>query len=176
MNNRNNLYYLLFIIPFLFSCTNNPRELRRNETDKKAEDLIKINKFLVGKDADIIKGYIERRNWQMQISQSGLRYMIYEHGKGAKVQTGNKVTIWYSISLMDGTLCYSSDKDGLKSFVVGKGGVEPGLEEGVLLMHQGDKARFILMPHLAYGLVGDGKSIPARSTILYELQLIQITP
>jgi hypothetical protein len=173
---RNYLYYLLIVTGIFFSCTNSPRELKTKETDQKSEDLIKINKYLVGKDADIIKGYIGRRKWNMQITQSGLRYMIYEQGKGAKVQTGNKVALKYTVSLLDGTLCYSSDKDGLKSFVVGKGGIETGLEEGVRLMHQGDKARFIMMPHLAFGLVGDGNLIPARAIIIYETELIKITP
>jgi hypothetical protein len=167
--------YCLVFLGFLVSCNNEPREIRKNTVDKKSEDMININKYLVGKDADIINGFIRRHNWDMNITQTGLRYMIYEKGNGEKVQTGNKVSLKYVLSLMDGTECYNSKKDGLKSFIVGKGEVETGLEEGMLLLHKGDKARFIMMPHLAYGLIGDGNKVPARSIILYDIELIQIS-
>ena len=73
---------------------------------------------------------------------------------------------------MDGELLYSSDKDGLKVFLVGRGGVESGLEEAVLHLHKNDKAIVIIPSHLAHGLAGDGKRIPARSTLVYTLKII----
>jgi FKBP-type peptidyl-prolyl cis-trans isomerase len=42
-------------------------------------------------------------------------------------------------------------------------------------MHVGDKARLILPPHLAHGLLGDENRIPARSIIVYEIELLDIT-
>ena len=54
------------------------------------------------------------------------------------------------------------------------GGVESGLEEGILLMKTGGKAKFILPPHLAYGLPGDGKKIPARAILVYDVELLSI--
>jgi FKBP-type peptidyl-prolyl cis-trans isomerase len=58
--------------------------------------------------------------------------------------------------------------------VVGKGGVESGLEEGILLLHEGDKARFVLAPHLAHGLIGDENRIPPRSIIIYYIELLAV--
>jgi FKBP-type peptidyl-prolyl cis-trans isomerase len=58
--------------------------------------------------------------------------------------------------------------------VVGQGEVEPGLDEGIRLLHSGDKARFILPPHLAYGLIGDENKIPARSVIVYDLTVLSV--
>ena len=64
-----------------------------------------------------------------------------------------------------------------KQFRIGQGGVESGLEEGVLLLlHEGDKATFIMPPHLAHGLPGDGNRIPARSIIVYEVELVKVEP
>jgi len=40
----------------------------------------------------------------------------------------------------------------------------------------GDKATFIMPPHLAYGLPGDGNKIPARSVIAYEVILVKVDP
>ncbi len=54
---------------------------------------------------------------------------------------------------------------------IGHGGVESGIEEGILLLHKGDKARFILPPFRAHGLLGDRQKIPPRSIIVYELEL-----
>ena len=100
--------------------------------------------------------------------------MIYEKGEGEKVEKDKVIEISYKVWLLDGTLCYSSDKDGVKRFLVGSGGVELGLEQGVLFLQQGDKARFIMPPHLAHGLLGDEVMIPARSTIVYEVELLNV--
>lgn len=139
------------------------------------ETLVRINKYLVGKDADVIRAYLKRRNWNMNTSGTGLWYEIYQKGDGPAAQTGKNASIRYKVWLLDGTLCYSSDSLGLKKFRIGKGGVEKGLEEGILMLHVGDKARFIMPPHLAEGLVGDQDRIPPRSIILYEVELVQIS-
>ena len=41
-------------------------------------------------------------------------------------------------------------------------------------MRAGDKARFIIPPHLAYGLLGDENRIPARSIIIYQVELVDV--
>lgn len=165
--------FYAFSLLSILSCTG------RNEAPKKEanyhETLIKVNKYLVGQDADMIRKYIKRRDWQMKSTETGLWYMIYEKGNGVHAITNKIATIKYKVYLLDGTLCYTSEKLGPKKFTLGKGGIERGLEEGLLLMHVGDKARFILPPHLAQGLTGDGNKIPPRSIILYDVELIQIS-
>ena len=84
------------------------------------------------------------------------------------------VTLAYDVSLLDGTHCYGSDSLGFKQFRVGQGGVESGLEEGILMLNKGSKAIFIMPPHLAHGLTGDGDQIPARSVIVYHVELIKV--
>jgi FKBP-type peptidyl-prolyl cis-trans isomerase len=167
---------LIFSICFLlFSCQNSKKdEIKKNKPNRQ-EELLRINKYLVDKDADIIKSYIHRRNWDMETTPTGLWYSIIQHGKGEAARSGKIARLNYKVWLLDGTLCYSSDSLGVKQFRIGKGGVEKGLEEGVLLLKVGDKARFIMPPHLAYGLIGDENKIPPRSTILYEVELIQIS-
>ncbi|HEX3006546.1 MAG TPA: FKBP-type peptidyl-prolyl cis-trans isomerase [Bacteroidales bacterium] len=169
-----NLFYTFLFAFFIIACQNRKGENQSSPTDQQ-EALLRANKYLVQKDADAVKGYIRRHGWKMNQTQTGLWYEITQKGTGSKVETGKYVTIAYKLWLLDGTLCYSSESDGNKTFLVGKGGVEPGLEQGVLLMSQGDKARFIMLPHLAYGLIGDERKIPARATIVYEVQLIKIS-
>ena len=164
------------ILPIiLFSCksSNKPGNNKKHVNDK--ESLMKINKYLVEKDREAIESYINRRKWKMKVTETGLYYMIYKKGFGENVKTGNMVTINYEISLLDGTICYKSDSLNPKIFIVGKGGVESGLEQGILLLKQGDKAKLILPPHLAHGLLGDENKIPARSTIVYDIELLKIT-
>ena len=165
---------LIFMIIF-FSCKGEKSSDDQNKLKNPTkESLEEINKLLVDKDAELIKSYIERRGWKMEVSKSGLWHMIYKEGKGDLIKKGDYITFDYEVWLLDGTLIYSSEELGPKSFTVGKGGVESGLEEGVLMLNKGSKARFILPPHLAYGLIGDEKKIPARAIIIYDIEILNI--
>ena len=77
----------------------------------------------------------------------------------------------YKCSLLDGTLCYSSEVDGQKEIILGRSGLEAGLEEGLRLLKPGAEAIFILPPFLGHGLLGDQKNIPARATLVYEIKI-----
>ncbi len=136
--------------------------------------MIEVNRTLVRKDQQRIKGYLERNNIVMKETETGLWYKIDVEGKGMPVTPGKVVRIAYSIRLLDGTECYTSEKNGIKEFLVGMGGVESGLEEGILLLHEGSKASFIMPPHLAHGLTGDGNCIPARAIILYHIEVLSV--
>lgn len=159
-----------------FACCNT-RNNSAEKIDKKAEKeaFIKANKGLVSIDQDRIEAYVNRRGWTMEKSQTGLWYQIYEKGNGPKAQTGLIARLNYSVSLLDGTMCYTSDSLGPMQFRIGQGGVESGLEEAILMMHVGDKARFIMPPHMAHGLLGDDNKIPPRSVIVYHAELINLT-
>jgi FKBP-type peptidyl-prolyl cis-trans isomerase len=105
---------------------------------------------------------------------SGLRYLIYENGNGRFADTGNVVMLNYTLTLLNGDTIYTSHKNGKKEFLVGKGNVESGLEEAILLLKEGDRAKIIIPSHLAFGLPGDGDKIPAKATLVYDLELIQL--
>ena len=160
----------------MLSCRQAPGE-DRAPTLTPAEEkdmLMRVNKFLWQQDIELINSYVTRRGWEMQVSESGLFYEIYEQTNGDMVKEGMKISMAYKLSLLDGTLCYSSDKDGQKEFLVGKSQEVSGLELGLVLMREGEKARFIIPPHLAYGLLGDEKRIPAGSIIVYEVEMLKV--
>ncbi len=138
------------------------------------ESLVKANRYLVRKEKEEIDSFISRHGWQMQETGSGLQFSLVESGNGPEARRGQTAVLAYTLRLITGDVIYSSEKDGLKSFVIGHGGVESGLEEAVLLMKQGDKARVIIPSHLAFGLLGDDKKIPPRATLIYELELIEL--
>ena len=60
------------------------------------------------------------------------------------------------------------------SFEIGKSRVVNGLEEGVLLMKKGGRAKLIVPSHLAFGLLGDPGKIPARAVLVYDVELCDI--
>ena len=168
---------LILIVIFsvlYYSCNENkPPEKQINPAEYK-ESLINVNKKLVKSEDQQIEDYINRYNWEMEKTGTGLRYMIYKHGNGINADNGKTAEIKYSLSLLSGENIYTSDERGLKEFEIGKGGVESGLEEGILFLKKGDRVKFIIPSHLAFGLMGDGDKIPAKATLVYDVELINI--
>jgi len=172
------LQVLLIVLPliFLLSCrkqTSSEKAPQRTANEEK-EMLLRVNKFLVQKDVELIKSYSKRRGWDMEVSETGLFYEIYEPAQGKKVEQGDILDLKYELSLLDGTICYTSEEEGNKVFRLGKSQEISGLEQGVAFLRAGDKARFIIPPHLAYGLLGDENRIPARSIIIYQVELVNV--
>lgn len=175
--NISNLSFLLiFAVVVLFACKNTAKEKQREvPIAEYKKPLQRVNKYLIKEDNDRIKSFIRRKHWKMKQTKTGLWYQIYEKSNDTLMPKFNDVVeLSYRIYLLDGTLCYSSDSTGTKKFAAGHGGVESGLEEAILMLHKGDKARFIMPPYLAHGLLGDQNKIPARSIILYDVQLLKI--
>ncbi|OFX20526.1 MAG: hypothetical protein A2041_10360 [Bacteroidetes bacterium GWA2_31_9b] len=163
-----------FLILVAFSCKKNNHDIQQNIPLNYKKTLENVNKVLVEKDTELIKNFINRRGWEMSNTATGLWFMIYEKGTDIKIKKNDLVELKYNLWLIDGTLLYSSDSTGLKTFIVGKGGVEAGLEEGLLLLNNKSKARFILPPHLAHGLIGDGNKIPGRAIVIYDIEIVNI--
>jgi len=178
--NYNVFYFFKIIVPFLliflFSCKNEDTTKQPiNYNSNNLEDtLIKANKYLLERDKELIESYIGRRNWKMQSTESGLWYEIYYKTNKKKIDAGDIIRYNYSIELLDGTLCYSSEKDGISQIKIGQSGKESGLEEALVKMRIGEKARLILPPHIAHGLIGDMQKIPSRSIIVYDIDILKV--
>lgn len=138
------------------------------------ETLIRINQQLVKNDLKQIENYARRQSWNFTLTSSGMIYEILSEGQGIPVASGDEVSFLYACSLLDGTLLYSSDSLGAKRFVVDYQEVEAGLNDLSKLLHEGDSVRLLLPPHLAFGLAGDGKRVPARASLLYHLRLLSV--
>jgi FKBP-type peptidyl-prolyl cis-trans isomerase len=167
----------LFILTTCFvliSCGSSTVEMNKPHKDKSGETMIRVNKIMVENDVELIKAYIKRHDWQMKETESGLWYEVFKKGNGMKIKHGMEVSMRCKLELLDGTVCNISDSIKIKNVKAGLGKVEAGLDEGILLMQFGDCARFILPPHLAYGLSGDNKCIPPRSIIVYTIEIINV--
>ena len=137
------------------------------------EDLLQANKDAVGKESKQIDDYVAEKKLTVIKTKTGLRYNIYNEVAGDLAINNQKVVVKYTVTLLDGTECYST-KEEVEEFTVGKDYVESGLHEGITYMSVGDKAIIIIPSHLAHGLAGDLKKIPFRSTIVYDIELVAI--
>ena len=79
----------------------------------------------------------------------------------------------FELRSIAGDVIYSSENDGVKSFVIGDGSVEAGLDEAVRHLHRGDLAKVIIPSHLGYGLHGDDRSIPEYATLVYVIKILE---
>ena len=89
---------------------------------------------------------------------------------------GSAVTVHYTGWLEDGTKFDSSvDRAQPFAFVLGRGQVIKGWDEGVLSMRVGGKRKLIIPSDLGYGDRGFGTVIPPRATLVFEVELLRIS-
>ncbi|MEI6206135.1 MAG: FKBP-type peptidyl-prolyl cis-trans isomerase [Desulfuromonadales bacterium] len=107
---------------------------------------------------------------------SGLKYTDVLVGKGASPVTGKPVKVHYTGTLENGTKFDSSvDRKEPFSFVIGVGQVIPGWDEGVMSMKVGGKRKLIIPSKLGYGARGAGGAIPPNATLLFDVELLDVS-
>ncbi|AKD38197.1 FKBP-type peptidyl-prolyl cis-trans isomerase [Pasteurella multocida subsp. multocida OH4807] len=106
-------------------------------------------------------------------TESGLQYEVLVEGKGKVPAREDKVRVHYTGTLIDGTVFDSSVKRGQPAeFPVN--GVIAGWIEALSMMPVGSKWRLTIPHNLAYGERGAGASIPPFSTLVFEVELLDI--
>jgi len=111
----------------------------------------------------------------MQRTESGLEYTITVKGCGPQASKGDKVKVHYTGKLTNDTVFDSSVKRNQPfEFKLGKGQVIKGWDEGVALMHVGDKMTLRIPAALGYGAQAMG-AIPANSTLVFDIELLGLT-
>ncbi|GAB4449684.1 MAG: hypothetical protein Fur0028_04970 [Bacteroidales bacterium] len=108
---------------------------------------------------------------------SGLKYIIVQKAdkKAMKAENGKTVKVHYSGYFEDGKMFDSSVQRGTPfEFKLGAGMVIKGWDEGVALMHVGEKIRFLIPYQLAYGENGYPGAIPPKSNLIFDVELIEI--
>ncbi len=166
-----------FCCIFFFSCGQSHKKSKKQpdyNSKEFKEKLIEANKMYVKKESDEIDQYVVHKGWEMTTTGTGLRYMIIEKGNGMEAKPGQYALVKYKISLLNGTVCYSSDSTGGKEFKINQDNIESGLHEGIQYLHVGDKAKFILPSYLAHGLMGDESKIPPHASVIYDIDLISL--
>ena len=162
------------------SCASNDgkhEEIKDPYSKVKAENQessIKVNGDMIQVNRDVIDKYIQRHKWEMQETETGLYYMIYSKTTDAEVNSGDIVEFSFKTSLMNGDVLYDSESTGNRKMKIDMNQEESGLNEGLKLMRKGEKAYFILPPHLAFGVAGDSYKIPPYSVLVYDVEVVDI--
>lgn len=130
----------------------------------------------VGTQADIddkiIKEYLEKNKIKATKTASGMYYAITKEGTGDKPKAGQKVSVKYNGTFMDGKKFDGNmDRPEPFEFTLGQGAVIKGWDEGIALLRKGTKATLFLPSAVAYGERGTGP-IPPNAVLLFDVELI----
>ena len=135
-----------------------------------------------------IANYIKTNNIVAKSTPSGLRYVVKKAGLKPKPLNGDTVYVNYTGRTLEGKVFDSSIAADAKaaglqqpgrtyepiSFAVGTGRVIQGWDEGLVLLNEGSKARFIVPSAIAYGDHSMGPDIKPYSTLVFDLELVKV--
>ncbi len=121
------------------------------------------------------KKFLEENGKRPEVTTlpSGLEYEILKEGNGPKPTINDKVKVHYHGTLIDGTVFDSSvDRGEPIEFPLSQ--VIKGWTEGLQLMPVGSKWRLYIPYNLAYGEQSPSPKIPAYSTLIFDVELLDI--
>ncbi|WP_027138630.1 FKBP-type peptidyl-prolyl cis-trans isomerase [Gaetbulibacter saemankumensis] len=110
----------------------------------------------------------------VQVTESGLQYIVLNEGDGEKPKATSRVKVHYHGTLIDGTV-FDSSVDRGEPATFGVGQVIKGWTEGLQLMSQGAKYKFFIPQELAYGATPrPGGKIEPFAPLVFEVELIEV--
>jgi FKBP-type peptidyl-prolyl cis-trans isomerase len=131
---------------------------------------------LIKKEEDALLKYVEEKKISVTPTTTGLYFIENTAGNGMKIDSGSWVKAHFKVSLIDGKQIFSTyDRGEPMDFEYGKRFDTPGFEEGVSKMLKGGKATFIVPSKIAFGEMGRGAMVSPYSTVIYDVELIDVT-
>jgi FKBP-type peptidyl-prolyl cis-trans isomerase FkpA len=140
-------------------------------------------------DTEIIDRYLKENSIEAQKTESGLRYVITQKGKGDNAKAGQLVRVNYSGFLLDGR-CFDSSIESVArqnnvynelrapyqpiELTIGYREVIPGWEEALTLMNKGSKMTVYIPSGLAYGPRKRSDIIVENSILKFDMELLDI--
>jgi peptidyl-prolyl cis-trans isomerase A (cyclophilin A) len=156
----------------------------RKGKDAEAFDAAKVFEFEkanVGAKAEA-KAKAEKENLDKLLNEtygsaattaSGLRYITQVEGTGKMPLATDQVTVHYTGYLLNGTK-FDSSVDRGQPATFGLNQVIKGWTEGLQLMKEGGKTKFIIPSDLGYGANGASGVIPPNAWLIFDVELIKV--
>ena len=157
---------LLLTTPALLLTACGPSQETRANVDYTKADEALIQKYLA-----------DNKITTAQRLPSGLYYVpTRPNPTGTPAAAGKLATVLYTGQLLDGTVFDASSKHGNEpfSFRLGDRKVITGWDEGIALMHKGEKGVLLIPSALGYGPDGAGSDIPPNAVLRFEVELIDV--
>lgn len=146
-------------------------EIRKLSAEKQAKKAAEQSEKNIKAGKEYLEANAKKEG--VVVTESGLQYKEITAGKGAIPKATDKVKVHYKGTLIDGTEFDSSYKRGQPAtFPVT--GVIKGWIEALQLMNEGDKFQLAIPSELAYGKRGSGAKIGPDTTLLFDVELIEI--
>jgi FKBP-type peptidyl-prolyl cis-trans isomerase len=119
--------------------------------------------------------FVESKWPNAKKSNTGIRYVVENAGKGPLLMPGDLVMVTYTASLLNGKM-FDRVQDRVHPFTfrVDRGEVIDGWDQILQLMRPGDKWIVIVPPELGYGRRGNPPRVPSYATLVFEMELLGV--
>ena len=127
-------------------------------------------------EKEVLKAYLEAQQITEKPLPSGVYFLEAKKGNGKKIDTGDIVRIQFDLTLANGAKVFSSkDRGEPMQLTYGQPFDTPGFDEGIGYMTAGGQAKFIVPSEMAFGAAGRGAIIPPFSTLVYDVEVVDVT-
>ncbi len=146
--------------------------------DEKASAFKKIAAMSEAEYKTYMYNEVKVKSPEAKASASGLVYIIHNPGTDPKPAQGTKLSVHYKGTFRaDGKQFDSSyDRNAPMDFVFIDQKMIPGFEEGLGMIGKGGKATFIIPYFQAYGAAGRPGAIPPYSDLVFDVEIVNLTP
>jgi peptidyl-prolyl cis-trans isomerase A (cyclophilin A) len=136
----------------------------KREEDKVKNAQLEMERILKEKYADA------------KTTGSGLKYIIEKPGDGPAMNPGDNISFHCTGTLLNGTKFWSSYDGAGQPLVlpIGTGKLIRGMEEGLMMLKQGGKAKLVIPPDLGYGAAGSPPVIPPNSWLVFDVEVLKV--
>ncbi len=176
MKDTVSLLFLFFSILYLNACQSvTENEVIEGQQNVHPDSVLKYNRDAVAEESMRIDDFCRRYGWKMETTKTGLRFKQLRQGNGNQAVFDSKASIRLQIKLLTGETIFETASGELSEVRIGRRDVVSGLEEGLLMMREGDQFQLIVPSHLAYGLLGDMDRIPERAALVCKVDLLKVS-
>ena len=168
------------ILPYTSFILNvkNSDILTQEEYDKEQQRLHELeeaeNRKRLEEEPERIAKFVKDHNVNVAPSPTGVYYLEIKAGDGASVDKGDLVFLHYNLYNIEDKLIETSYEGDPLVFYYGSDQMVPGIEEALKNMRVGGKATIIVPSTMGFGDVAIDKELPANSTVIFDLDLVEV--